>query len=104
MPNDRIHIQKKAQRIEENAPQNWEDVEGGKRHVKADNDGAGTYLYVTDANGKKEDFILKICSTYVRDGDWVTIVGTGEEVGSKSRSDIPKGVHKISVRTKGKKS
>jgi hypothetical protein len=86
----RIRVQKKAQRIQENNPNNWEDVDGGKRHVKADNDGAGTYLDVKDANGKDEAFVLNICSTYVRDGDWVTIDGTGREEGKVSRPDIPK--------------
>ena len=74
-----LRIQKKAIKIDEGWPKDWEDQEGGKRHVKSELNEKGTWLYVTDANGKKEEFRLRICSTYVREGDWVTITGTGEE-------------------------
>jgi hypothetical protein len=75
-----LHIDKKAQKIEETDPAAWEDwpksSANGTRHVVRPS-GTTTELIVTDVSGNLERFHLTVSSTYKREekSDWVAVRG-----------------------------
>lgn len=71
-----LRVEARAIEIDEAEPHRWERI-GKWRWVQA---GARTRLVLTRRDGKDLLFDLDVGAKYRREGDWVMLVGTGEEL------------------------